>query len=89
MKVGDRMVYTKVSELNDNWHYCMTEQEYKKLREMILMANVQLQNIKNVIQNINGSPTSVGIIKSNVSDLAKSVKDMYIMTDDRLNFDCL
>lgn len=89
MKVGDRMVYTKVSELNDNWHYCMTEQEYKKLREMILYANVQLQDIQKVIQDIHGTPISVGIIKSNVLGLAKSVKDMYIMTDDRLNFDCL
>ena len=42
MKVGDRMVYTKVSELNDNWHYCMTEQEYKKLREMILYVRIFL-----------------------------------------------
>lgn len=89
MKVGDRMVYTKVSELNNNWHYCMTEQEYKKLREMILYANVQLHDIQNVIQDVDGNSISVGIIKSNIADLFKSVKDMYVMTDDRLNFDCL
>ena len=56
---------------------------------MILYANVQLQDIQNVIQDIDGNPISVGIIKSNIADMSKSVKDMYIMTDDRLNFDCL